>query len=230
MTNDLVLLHGGTLGPWCWERLRQELESADVRVTAPDLPLSDTEAGFDACVRTVLEALPPDCEQPLVVAHSASGNYLPLAAKASRARKMVFLCAALPQEGTSWNEQVTDNPDAIVQPSPVPAIDDQGRLVFPPDAARDVFFEDCSVSEQEWAIQRMLPFAQTVPNETFPVGGFDGAPPAEYILGTLDGILNPVWHRREAEKLFDKPCIEIETGHSPFLADPGSLAKILFGL
>ncbi len=177
-----------------------------------------------------MDALPSDCDRPLVVAHSASGNYLPLAAKALGARRMVFLCAVLPQEGTSWNEQVLGDPGCVVQPLPEPSIDDQGRLVFPPAAARDVFFPDCSAADQEWAARRMVPFAQTVPSETFPVGGFDGAPPAEYVLGTLDRILSPEWHRRTAEKLFGKPCIEIKTGHSPFFADPGSLARILLAL
>ncbi len=229
MTNDIVLLHGGTLGSWCWEGLRDEL-AADARVTAPDLPLSDPVAGFDACVQATLNALPADCDRPLVVAHSASGNYLPLAAKALRARRMVFLCGALPQEGTSWNQQVLGDPGCVVQPLPEPSIDDQGRLVFSPETARDVFFPDCSAADQEWAVRRMVPFAQTVPNETFPVGGFDGAPPAEYVLGTNDRVLSGEWHRRAAEKLLGKPCIEIATGHSPFLAAPGSLASILLAL
>lgn len=230
MTNDIVLLHGGTMGPWCWEPTQRALERSGMRVVAPVLPLDDPKAGFSACIEAAVRSLPADSHAPLVVAHSASGSYLPLAATALSARKMVFLCATIPLAGMSWNEQLSEDPACFIPSPAAPTTDEQGRLTFSPESARGTFFADCSPDQQEWAVRRLVPFAQGVPNEKFPIGGFDGAPPAEYILGTRDRILSPEWHRRVAQERLRCPCIEIETGHSPFLADPEALAGILGAL
>src|SRR5947208_4161084 len=106
---SLVLLHGGAHGAWSWNYLRPELEHLGLHVVTPDLPLDDPDVGLADCARLVKQAV-GDVNEPVVVAHSASGAFLPLAADAINARLMVFLCAVVPAEVKSWVQQLAEDP------------------------------------------------------------------------------------------------------------------------
>jgi hypothetical protein len=61
--------------------------------------------------------IPRAREDVIVVAHSASGLFLPLVAGHVKVRRLVFLAAVIPQIGKSLLDQFEENPDMILNGS-----------------------------------------------------------------------------------------------------------------
>ena len=224
-----MLAHGGAHGSWCWDLVRPHLLDRGWNSVAPEVPLDNPAAGLMVCADLVAGAAPSDENDVVVVAHSASGAFLPLAAAKCRARLMMFLCAVVPVEGKSWVEQVMDDPTAIPEQPRGVSFDALGRAVFSVGGARDYFFADCAPDISDSAARRLVPFAQTVPSEPFPTNCWPDIP-AAYIFGTLDRAVSPKWSRRVARERLRTTAEEIPTGHSPFLAQPVLLAETLIRL
>lgn len=90
----IVLLGGGGLGPWAWERVMQHLP-ADTRT--PDLSGATLDDWID-------RAVDADLTDVTLVAHSFAGYVAAgaLARHPDRIRTVLFLDAVLPQPGRSW--------------------------------------------------------------------------------------------------------------------------------
>jgi hypothetical protein len=50
------------------------------------------------------------------------------------------------------------------------------------------------------------------------------------VLGRRDRIVDPRWARREVPRRLGIEPIELDTGHSPFLAQPKALADVLLSV
>ena len=225
-----LLAHGGAHGAWSWDFVRPELDRLQMRVVAPDVPLEDPSAGLEDCANHVAAALGTADDDVVVVAHSASGAFLPLAAAATGARLMVFLCAVMPLEGSSWVQQLGEDASALAgAPADAVQLDEQGRAVFTQEGARAAFFNDCPPELATWAGEQLRPFAQRVPMDVLPLGSWP-AIPAQYVLGTQDQAISPDWSRRVARERLGVEAVELPTGHDPFLSQPELLARTLVRL
>ena len=101
----IALVHGAFHGAWCWDHLRPELEARGFAVVAPDLPCDDPSAGCVAYADVVVTALAHVNDEVILVGHSLGGLTIPLVAAARPVRRMVFLCAFLPQPGRPFTAQ-----------------------------------------------------------------------------------------------------------------------------
>jgi pimeloyl-ACP methyl ester carboxylesterase len=221
------LVHGAFHGPWCWERLVPELEGLGHRVLTVDLPCEDPVAGAAEYAATALAAFADAGEDLVVVGHSLGGLTIPLIAAARPVRQLIFLETIIPRPGKAHEEVLRAEPDMIL-PSPEGATSagPDGVNQFRPEAAVRWFFADCPPELGAWAASRLRGQASKINVEMTPLPAWP-ATPCSYVLGTRDPVVNPAWSRRAARSILGVEPVEIDAGHSPFLAIPGLLAKTL---
>ena len=103
-----ALIHGAWHGAWCWERLLEPLERRGHGALAIDLPCDDLAAGNDEYADIVAAFTAPVGDDVIVVGHSLNGLILPLVAARRPVAALVYLCAFLPLEGKSLDDQFRD--------------------------------------------------------------------------------------------------------------------------
>lgn len=221
------LVHGAYHGSWCWQRLTPELERLGHRVLAVDLPSEDPLAGAAEYAAAALAAFTDAGEDLVLVGHSLAGLTIPLIAARRPARQLIFLGAMIPRLGKSHDEVLSAEPDMVL-PGPEGGAyrGPDGAVRWRPDAAARWFFADCSSDLAAWAASRLRGQFWKITSEVSPLSAWPGVPCA-YVLGRRDPVINPVWARRAARSALGLEPIEIDAGHSPFLAAPAALAQVL---
>ena len=101
-----------------------------------------------------------------------------------------------------------------------------GATRWRPEAAARWFFADCPADLAALAASRLRGQFWKITSEMTPLSAWPGVPCA-YLLGSHDPVINPVWSRRAARSVLGVQSVEIDAGHSPFLATPGLLAQAL---
>jgi hypothetical protein len=115
---------------------------------------------------------------------------------------------------------------ADYQPSE-PAIGHPDGSVSCPEArALEVFFHDCPHDLGVAAAAHLRRQHWRHTQETTPVTQWPDLPSA-YVLCRGDRAINPEWSRRVARQRLGVEPLELEGGHSPFLARPAELAELL---
>ncbi len=230
MTGEVTfgLIAGGCHNAWCWERLIPELKARGYDAVAPTLPTDDPKAGLEEYVSAVASGVAGVSGPLVLVGHSMAGYYLPLAAGRVGAVRMVFLGAIVPKEGLAGWEVAADNPYSSAAGGEA-KVDDEGRMVVPPDLAQQVLFADADDETATWAKAHLQPQGSGPMLEPFPAGGWPAGVPSSYILMTEDRITEPAWARRIAQSL-GTTAIELPGSHSPFMVRPAQLADTLVGL
>ena len=220
-----ALVHGAWHGAWCWERLEPELEARDHDVVAVELPCDDPSLGSADYATVVTRALDGVADDVVVVGHSLAGLAIPLVALERQVRRLVFLCALIPQVGLSLREQegvfVDGFGSALVR-------DELDRSYWPDGAAEQGMYPECPPEAAAWASARLrrqarLPNVETTPLETWP------AAESTYVVCARDHAVDPAWSRRAARERLGVEAIELDAGHSPFLTCPRELADLLAG-
>lgn len=213
------LVHGAWHGAWCWDRLVPELEALGHGAVAVDLPSHDPNAGLADYAAAVAAAA---AGADVLVGHSFGGLTIPLVP----AKRLVFLCALIPEPGRSLADQLAANPRMMFDP-PGRSRDDLNRSFWiDRDDAIEVLYHDCDRDEAEWAVSRLRPQGRPPNLEPCPLERLPDVPCA-YILCTDDRIVSPEWSRRAARERLGVDPIELPGGHSPFLSRPGELARAL---
>ena len=219
----VALVHGAWHGPWCWERLQPELEARGHRVVAVDLPIEDPSLGSADYAAVVTRALDGVDDDIVVVGHSLAGLAIPHVALARPVRRLVFVCALLPQPGQSLREQedvfVDGFGDALAR-------DELDRSYWPDGSAEQGLYPECRPEIASWAAARLQRQSRLPSTETTPL---EGRPEVEsvYVLGTRDHVVDPAWSRRASRERLGVEPIELDAGHSPFLTCPIELANTL---
>jgi pimeloyl-ACP methyl ester carboxylesterase len=229
--STFALVHGGYHGPWCWERLTPLLAAGGHDVVTMDLPLEDPAATFDSYADIVCAAV-EGRDDVVLVGHSYAGNVIPLVAARRPLRRLVYLCAMIPDVGRSLAEQLTDSTEMLnpVFESGLSAPDE--RLCqhwIDLDAASEVFYGDCEAHVASAALGRLRP--QSITPAVHPCSlARHPAVPTTYIVCTDDRMLRPEWSRRAVHERLSADLIEFPGGHSPFYSRPADLAELLLGL
>ena len=218
------LIHGGSHGAWCWERLTSELERLGHRAIAMDLPIEDDDAGPERCAEVVARVL-EGVASPILVGHSIAGLLLPAAAELTGASLMVFLCAMVPVEGASLADQQAQEPGMVVYPYHS-VTDERGRTLATREVARAMYYSDCSEADLDWAMPLLRPQSPALRMAPFPAGGWPKVP-AAYIVCGQDAVVSPEWSRRAARERLGVEAIELPGGHSPQLSQAPRLARVL---
>jgi pimeloyl-ACP methyl ester carboxylesterase len=230
--STFCLVHGAWHGAWCWERLVLELETLGHRVIAVDLPCEDTSVDFSGYADVVAAALEDVDDEVVLVGHSLGGHTVPLVAARRPINHLVYLCALIPVPGRSLRDQYSTDPDmldVLVREGVVGDPDTRTSHWRDPDEAIASLYNDCDPADARWAVGRLRPQSTTPHAQPCPLSAL---PDVErtYILGRDERTVNPEWSRRAASERLGVTPVEIDGGHSPFLARPAELARMLAGL
>ena len=225
-----ALLHGGMHRGACWDRVRIELEGRGHRTVAPDLPVDDEDAGATAWAQAAIDAInleagaEADSAEVVVVGHSISGLCLPVLATLRPLRRMVFVAGLLPVPGESFADHLSINPEAISFPEP--ATDGAGPFGMTWEAVRKGFYHDCPEDQAREMFRQLRHQSFRVFLEPCPIARWPGTP-STYVLMRDDRAVDGNWARRNAIERIGAQLVELEGGHSPFLARPAALAEVL---
>jgi pimeloyl-ACP methyl ester carboxylesterase len=231
-----VLVHGAWHGAWCWEQLIPQLTRRGHEVIAPDLPCDDPSASFEDYADVVCAALAAqhgtERDDVVIVGHSLAGHTIPLVATRRPVRRLIYLCAMVPEIGRSLRDQLRDgtemnNPlsrQALSRP------DEQRRNTWIDEAlTTELLFTDVDPGQAHAAFGRLRPQALFPYSQTF---SLEQLPEVARTSVVCDGdrIVGPDWSRKVARDLLDADLVELPGGHSPFLSRPAQLAELLHGL
>jgi pimeloyl-ACP methyl ester carboxylesterase len=216
----IVLIHGAWHGPWCWENLRSCLHAAGWETTAPHLPstpLAPTEPtpGLHDDIAALLDHV-DHIEGPIaVVAHSYGG--IPatelVALRPERVSHLVYVAAYLPQPG-----------DSMYALHGIQIPQDITGMVPVPDDPIPMFYGDVDYATASTAAAQLRP--QSLRSWTERAEHTDvSTTPTTYLLCENDQAL-PVLMQETFSARAD--AIErLDSGHSPFLSQPRTLATRL---
>ncbi|MFN3274924.1 MAG: alpha/beta fold hydrolase [Paracoccus sp. (in: a-proteobacteria)] len=210
----IVLIHGAWHGGWCWDAVADRLRAMGHAVDAPDMP--GGAATLADCGAVVGEG------PALLVGHSLGG--MVIEALAARATALVHLCSYLPRPGDSL--AALDRMGGMPRNGPRNwPRDDQGRLLMPPEAAREMLYHDCPPPEVARALARLRPQPTGPMREPLP--GPRIALPRHYILCRNDRAIAPGLQQAMLARAPVDQVHARDWGHSPFLSAPGELARLL---
>lgn len=216
---SFCLIHGAWHDGACWERVVQGLEARGHDAVAPDLPLHDPAAGFEARVRPALRALDGAAEPVVVVGHSAGSAYATLVAAARPGALLVHLCPRLgglaPPPGA---------PRAFRAGFPFPADRPDGTSAWDAEAAIAAMYPRLPPATARALVQRLRPLAP--PPGAYPLAAHPDVPTV-LVYAADDEFFEPAWERFMARELLGIEPIEIPGGHFPMAEDPVALAELL---
>jgi pimeloyl-ACP methyl ester carboxylesterase len=213
------LVHGSTQDPSGWNLLVPELQRLGHETILVDLPIDQPDASATVYANRIADSIASD--DAIVVAHSASGLFLPLVPAKHPVARIVFLAAVIPQIGKSLIDQVHSEPD-MMNP------DWRGKNPIEDDkAAMEFLFHDCEPRVASWAMTtRRLMMARQAMLEICPLNQW---PPVQCssIVCTADRTIQPAWSRRVARERLGLEPVELDGGHCPHVSRPVALAKVL---
>jgi pimeloyl-ACP methyl ester carboxylesterase len=229
------LVHGAWTRGSCWEPLVTELQRRSLPCVVADLPSDQIDAGVDDYAEHVVHSWEHVTGPLVLVGHSLGGLTVPVVASRRPVVLLVYLCALLPDPGRSLIDQRADTGPAMMTrawreeylPKQVKLAD--GRVEWPPELAREIFFHDCPAAEIRDALSSMRPQSGVPMRERTPLAAWP-AIPAEYILCTGDRVVSPAWSRQVAPERLGVQPRELGGGHCPMLAQPSPLADELVGI
>lgn len=219
----VVLVHGGMLGSWCWEKV---LPLLGCDVVAVDLPgrsgAAPIPATFDNWVDTVIQAT---AGKSLIVAHSLGG--LVAVAAASRASDRVagilFVSALVPPQGyCCWD--LLPKPLYLVRR---PLRIGEPRVVMPKMVARFLLCNGLSSADRDTILSRLVGEPGAVLGTPVEYRLDDGID-LTYVHTTHDRAVTPAQQRRYVALLPDRTRrLRLDCGHSAMYAKPAELAEII---
>lgn len=223
---SFLLVHGSWHGSWCWNLLRPALERRGYGSSVVDLP-SCGEAGAQlgglaedaAAVGRAAGA----AEGPVVVVgHSYGGAAITEARYGSNVRRLIYLCAFMPDKGAAYPSDLP--------PGPLPSyvgIREDGTFAVPPGEAINAFYADCAPDVARWAEGNLRVQSQAVLGHVITEAAWRHLP-SSYVVALQDRALPLEMQRRLSMRASDRH--EIDSSHSPFLSRPDELADLLVAI
>jgi hypothetical protein len=221
------LVHGSVQSPSGWKLLDGALTRRGHSVVTPDLgdinPASSAVVYVQAIAAAINQISPHSNEPVWVLAHSASGMFLPLVPGAlARAQLagLIYLAAYVPAFGQSLLSSFRSDA-GMFNPGWV------GKNPMQDEIAQEFLFHDCSAEVLQWAMStRRLMVAHQAMSEPLRDDLSVGLP-IRYILCRSDRTLTPAWMKWAARERLGVDPIELECGHCPHVSMPDELADVL---
>lgn len=227
----ILLVHGAAHGAWCWDRLLPHLGALGHDAVAIDLPGhgADTTPPNAVTLDRYADAILDALDTPrIVVGHSMAGFPISLAAERApeRLQALVYLCAYVPVRDHSlaqmrmlWPEQplveaIRHNPDGI-------------SMHFDPALAPSKLYQDCPPDAVADALPRLCDQPLAPMRQAVDLGAAYASVPRHYIRCTADAAIPPGLQALMAQDFPPGHLHRMDTGHSPFYADPPGLAQLL---
>lgn len=228
---EIVLVHGGLHGGWCWEHVLPLLDKAGHAASAPDLPgmgqdrtpLSEVTLGSTA---DFLAAYVAARSNVVLVGHSMAGPVISACAERvpDRLLGLVYLAANLVPSGQSMREAAGANLDNVMTGVHLSA--DGLSSTYDPETALAIFYNMTDHARAERAIARLTPqpLEPTIARLFLSDERF-GSVPRAYIECLQDRAVPIAFQRRMQLALPCDPVVTMDCDHSPFLCQPQTLAR-----
>lgn len=221
---SFVLIHGSGQNADGWARVGGLLKTRGHAVAAPDLPKRAPEWGLADYAADIARSITRP--NSVVVAHSFSGVFLPIVARARNCALLVFLAAVIPEAGKSVREQFAEDPGMFSRDwiDAGPRWFDSAQLAR---LAEELLFHDCDSETLSWALRTVELFdtrhlvTEPAPFTTWP------SVAAASIVATGDRTLTADWGRRMSRRVLGCESIEIKSGHCPHVSRPEETVRIL---
>jgi pimeloyl-ACP methyl ester carboxylesterase len=214
----MILVHGSLCQAAVWQRVIPELESLGHEPVAIDLPGHGSNRDVRATVESYRGAV-LDISRPgdVLVGHSSGGWAVTLAADAQpdRFRHLVYLAAAVPEEGAPLGARRISVPE--MQPSARQSADGEWSEMVEYDGARHHLFSDLDEEDARWAFAHLCPEPLTQLREPVSLARFWSASvPRSYILCTQDRAYPIDYMGNAATRLGVEPIL-LDSGHFPII-------------
>jgi pimeloyl-ACP methyl ester carboxylesterase len=231
----VVLVHGAFHGAWCWDRVVPLLEAAGVPVVAVDLPGHGPDGGPPGdlhahadWLRGFLASLPGPV---VLVGHSYGGAVITDAAAGVPAvRRLVYLCAIVPDAGETMTTVMPDRAaggDRASLVSEAMRVDGDGNLVVDPEGAVAALYGDCGPDDVEFALARLCPQSAASFGQPVRAAAWRTIP-STYVICHEDRAVSLGFQRVLATRTTD--TVELATSHSPFFSQPQRVADLFADL
>jgi len=233
--SSYVLVHGAWHGGWCWRRVADRLRAAGRRVLTPTLTglgdrvhLARTDTTIELFADDIINAIAAEeLSSVVLVGHSFAGRPISLVADRipQRLRRLVYLDAALPENGVSHLDALPSE----LREARIRAAEafDGGRSLPPPPP------EALGVTEQDdtaWLRRRMVPQPFACFRASFRLANPLGNKlPVTYIRCTNPAYEPMEASARRARSIPGWRYLELATGHDAMITRPAELAEILLG-
>ena len=229
--SEILLVHGAAHGAWCWRDVIPALAELGHDVTALDLPGHGTNPApisavtLDAYRDAILSAIDT---RAVVVGHSMAGYPVTAAAEKvpHRFEKLIYLCAHVPAPGKTLEQMRKLVPEQPLVDSIVMAEDKQS-FTFDPDRAGWNFYEDCPEGTLDYALPRLVPQAVAPNKVAVETGANYASVERHYIRCAFDNAVPPSLQALVTQDFPPENVHLMQTGHSPFFADPVGLAALI---
>ncbi|MDA7428390.1 alpha/beta fold hydrolase [Primorskyibacter aestuariivivens] len=229
--SDILLVHGSCHGAWAWAALIPELKALGHSARAIDLPGAGEDQtpletiALDSYVDAICDALGPET---VLVGHSMAG--FPITATAQRMpdriKRLIYLCAYMPAPGKSLVDMRREAPRQPLLHAIERSADGLSFSALPEHAA-GVFYNDCTEDQVAYALPRLRP--QPISPQATALEDMSRATalPRSYIRCTRDNTIPPEHQAMMVAEWPRADVHELDTGHSPFLSAPATLAALI---
>jgi pimeloyl-ACP methyl ester carboxylesterase len=215
----IVLVHGAFANAGCWAKLIPLLRAKGFSVIASNCPLSSLKNDVDAVRQTIEMQDGP----VLLVGHSWGGAIITEAGNEPQVRGLVYIAAAAPDSGQSFNDWWKDHPAAPGAPEIKPYGKD--RFVLTLDGFRRFFAHDLATDEIELLYSTQGPYAAAANNELISKAAWRDKP-SWFIMGEQDYMLT-IDLEREAAKRIGAKTLVLHSSHVPMMSHPGEVADFI---
>jgi len=226
-----VLVHGGLVGGWVWEKVVPLLEDAGHQVEAPDLPGHGDDQtpipevslqGYADRISQVVDAQP---EPAVLVGQSMGGAVISQAAeqRPDKVALLVYVGAYLLRDGETMLGASESDTESLTLPNLVMS-EDGSSATLREDTIREALLHDCPDEDVEKTKSRFQP--QAVAPLATPVSLTEdnfGRVPRVYIETLQDRTIGPSLQKGMYGRLPCQEVISVNTGHWPFYAAPEEL-------
>jgi len=230
-----VLVHGAWQAAYAWRSVQTSLERAGNKVIVVELPAHGTDqtppqnVTLDAYRDKVADIISKESGKVVLVGHSLGGMVISAAAEKvpEKIEKLIYVAAFVPQNGQTVFDLAGMDQASMLTKSLIPSAD---QLTF--DLIRsnitDIFLQDGTQEVKDlllknYRVEPAIPFTNkiTLTGERF-------GKVAKYYIRTLkDQALTPTLQNSMIKTAGIDRVYQIDTGHSPFMTKPDSLAIIL---
>lgn len=232
------MIHGAWHGAWCWDKVVLLLKQKGHRVEAIDLPGSGNDktpipqVTLDACTQKVCRVLDAQPEPVILVGHSLGGLTTTQAAeyKPDKIKTLVYLTAFLLRNGQSRISVRDQDPDSLAPRNTIYS-EDKTYMVFRKEAAKEVFYADCS--DEDIARAKSLLCSQALAPLNAPLHLTEenfGRVPRVFIECLNDKAISPSMQRKMYTATPCQKVLSLNTSHSPFFSAAEALTAHLISI
>lgn len=230
-----LLVHGAWQAAYVWDSVQADLIANGNKVIVVKLPGhgSDTTAPFrlsiDVYRDEVINAIPEGDSNVILVGHSMGGMVITDVAEKipHKIGKLVYIGAFLPATGQALTDLAFSDPGSQLGPLLIPSAD-QLTLDVKRDSLTYLFINDGPQAIKDLVLanyraEPAIPFTNkvTLTNEGF------GSVDKVYIKTLKDVVISPSLQDRMIAAADIKTVYTVNTGHSPFLAEPHTVSALL---